>query len=162
MKYIFIVFILVLSFNNGYATDKDTTLIVKIENGDNNFKIYLTFENISNDTILLVSHFRVFDDEISQVPGFMLSFFRNQKEFRPYKDDIPLREYKFNEGKTTVNPKSKVQFEIDLKRHIGKIYPNDIYGIKLELNYRYFVISHIPTNRKYNFKCLKTNYLQIN
>lgn len=74
-KIIFIVTILFISINVN-AQYNDSIFIVRSEKNDSlDFRIKLIFENVSNDTILLFSNFRNYQENISPAPGIRISFF---------------------------------------------------------------------------------------
>jgi hypothetical protein len=145
------------------ALEPDTIFSVYLEKDTVNsyHSVFLVFENISNDSILLFSRFKLFFDRFitGNGLGFMMTFYRNGQEVMPSWGQWPDDQYVFSGGKTYMPSHSIIRFRICLPS-IGKIDANEEFFLNFRLNYMYFNLTKkegrvvsVETN------CLNMDYL---
>lgn len=137
--------------------EQDSIFSVYLEQDTTNYySVYLVFENISNDSILLISSFRNFIEQIGVEPGFKMNFFLNQNPIIPNWGELPINYYTYLEGKTYIFPHSIKRFPVSLP-YIGELNKNKEYGLIFDVNYRYF---NFTKKEGKNYR-VKTNYYKL-
>lgn len=161
-KNVFIIIILFISIKVNSQCN-DSLFIVRAEKMDSlDFNIKLVFENTSNDTILLFSNFRNYQENISPAPGIRISFFRNHQFFFPQEGENAAKYYRIGNGRINIPPKSKIEYIIDLSQYIWKPKEDEEYGITIDVNYRYYVMSSNKDKRVLYNSQRRINYMSIN
>ena len=158
------ILLLMIVINQGQAqsyydqiAQPDSVFSVYVEQDTTNYySVYLVFENISNDSILLISNFRNFTEQIEPGPGFRIKFFLNHNQIMPNRGELPIDSYTYFEGRTHVAPFSIIKYPVALP-YVG-VLRNDVeYGLVFEVNYRYF---NFDKREGGNYR-VKTDYYKL-
>lgn len=146
---------------NSFALGKDSVFVVHIENDATtshllNNRIYIVFENISNDTIMLFSEFKNYYGDYPGISGYSLHFYCNKKLVLPVEEEMPPQYYAYKNGRVKVAPKEIVKMKMSLPLFGNKERAEiNEYGIELHLRYRYYSINDRIIKTKY----FKSDYL---
>jgi len=161
-RFIFTLVIAIISMKISSKCN-DSIFLVKAKKIDTvDFKIKLIFENVSSDTILLFSNFKNYRENFSAAPGIRISFYRNHQFFFPQEGENPTKYYKIGDGRIKIHPKSKIEYEIDLNQYIWRPKENEEYGVSIDINYRYYVMS-ADKNKRVLYNSQKAiDYFKIN
>jgi hypothetical protein len=158
-----VLFMGIISYSYSQEQEIDTIFSVRIETDTMDYySVYLVFENISNDSILLISSFRNFLWEFRHGPGFRINFYFDHKLGLPNWGESPPNNYIYSNGETFFAPHSIVKIPINLP-YFGKLKNNIEYGLVFELNYRYFNLTQGIGKYFYHIETdyFKLDYLKI-
>jgi hypothetical protein len=141
-----------MSFGKANAIAKDTLDVYLTS--EKKYCFNIVFDNKSMDTIILNSCFKILaDSEPHGGSGFMVILFKNGNEHvLSLEKSIPLR---FSNCSTTINPNSKVSFEVSMKGFISESAIKRNVGVQIFLTFFY-----IKKGAVYD-ESIRTNYVEI-
>jgi hypothetical protein len=149
---IILCFIALMSFSKANAIAKDTLDVYLTS--EKKYCFNIVFDNKSMDTIIINSCFKIMSDREPQGgSGFVVIMFDDGVEnVLLLEKSIPLR---FSNCSTTINPNSKVSFEVSMKGFISESSIKRNVGVQIFLTYFY-----IKKGEVYD-ESIRTNYVEI-
>ena len=142
------------------ANERDSTFLVYIEKDSlNKDVVNLVFENITNDSIILVGHFKNCDQSPYYSPGIKMWFYKNEKDFAPLWGEIRPQVFELGDRRISFSSGEKRVFNLTIP-HIQAFYDQrdmSKYDVEFEIYYRYINVS----KRKSNGFLVKTNRLNL-
>jgi hypothetical protein len=149
---IILCFIALMSFGKANAIAKDSLDVYLTS--EKKYCFNIVFDNKSMDTIIINSCFKIMSNREPQGgSGFVVIMFDDGVEnVLPLEKSIRLR---FSNCSTTINPNSKVSFEVSMKGFIAESSTLKNVGVELLLTYFYIKKGAL------HVEDIQTNYVEI-
>ena len=150
-NYLFLFFISMIVHANCQETDSINVYLEK--NLNKPMTIDLIFENISSDSVILRSCFRIYDGTMGTASGFMVLVYSGEQLIGLPVGDEPVI-LRYNNCKTTIPAKSKVAFIMPFNG-IYDLSKHETLGVKFRISYIYAYKDRIFS------KQITTNYVEL-